>query len=274
MPTIHVNGVELYYEAEGEGPPLVFVHGGWSSLHNWDAVAPALTESFWVVRYDRRGHGQSSRPPDHGSRRDQENDLAALIVALDCGPAHVVGTSFGASIAIGLASRRPDVVASVIAHEPPLMSLVADDPKVQPVLSEVQVSIQSVLARLARGEHEEAARQFVEEVALGPGAWELLPEPLRQTMIDSGPAFAAEQRDPHWADIDARDVAAIELPVCLTQGDQSPPWFPGIIAGLAKAMDHADLMTYPGAGHAPHITHPSDYVAGVRHFLAPRALAA
>lgn len=274
MPTIHVNDVELHYEAQGEGPPLVLVHGGWSSLHNWDTVAPALAESFRVVRYDRRGHGQSSRPTDQGSRQDQENDLAAMIEALDRGPAHVVGTSFGASIAIGLASRRPKVVASVIAHEPPLMSLVADDPKVQAVLSEVQVSIQSVLGRLARGEREEAARQFVEEIALGPGAWEQLPEPLRQTMIDSGTAFAAEQRDPHWADVDPRDLAGIELPVSLTQGDQSPPWFAGIMTGLATAMDHADLLTFRGAGHAPHLTHPNAYVAAVRGFLAPRALAA
>jgi pimeloyl-ACP methyl ester carboxylesterase len=267
MPHARANSVDLYYETNGEGDPLVLVHGGWSDHENWQLVAPALAESFLVVTYDRRGHGRSDRP-GQASRMDQEHDLAALIEHLDRGPAHVVGTSFGGSISIGLAARRPELVRSVIAHEPPLISVVAGDPDVQPLLGEVQATIESVLARLARGHIEDAARQFVEEVALGPGAWEQLPEPIRETMIDSAPAFTAEQRDPAWASMDPTALARIESPVLLSQGDQSPPWFFGIVAKLGGLIEGAETRTYPGAGHAPHITHPRDYLEGVTDFLA------
>jgi pimeloyl-ACP methyl ester carboxylesterase len=267
MSHVYANTVELYYEASGQGEPLVLVHGGWSDHDNWQLVAPALAESFLVVAYDRRRHGQSERV-HHGTRRDQEDDLASLIEVLDRGPAHVVGTSFGGSIALGLAARRPDLLRSVIAHEPPLMSVVTGDRDVQPLLEQVQVAVQSVLARLAQGHVEEAARQFVEEVALGPGAWEQLPEPLRETMIDSAPAFAAEQQDPAWASVDPAALARIEVPVLMSKGTQSPPWFPGIVAKLAESIDGAELHTYQGAGHAPHITHPDGYLAAVTDFLA------
>jgi pimeloyl-ACP methyl ester carboxylesterase len=266
MPHISANDVELYYETTGEGDPLVLVHGGWSDHDNWQAVAAGLAERFLVVAYDRRGHGRSQRG-DQGSRRDQEDDLAAVIEALGCAPAHVVGTSFGASIAIGLAARRPELVRSVVAHEPPLISLVADDPEARPLLEEVQRSIQAVLKRLARGDAEGGARQFVEEVALGPGAWEQLPRPLRETMIDAAPAFVAEQQDPDWAGVDLLELARVDVPVLLTQGDQSPPWFFGIVAKLAELVEGATVRTYLGAGHAPHLTHPDDYLATVTDFL-------
>jgi pimeloyl-ACP methyl ester carboxylesterase len=267
MPYVSANDVELYCELSGAGDPLVLVHGGWSDHDNWLPVAGELAQSFRVVAYDRRGHGQSERG-DQGSRRDQEDDLAALIEALDCEPAHIVGTSFGASIAIGLATRRPELVRSLIAHEPPLMSVVAGDPEVQPLLADVQATIQAVLARLSRGDVAGGARQFVEEVALGPGAWEQLPEPLRATMLDCAPAFVAEQRDPGWASVDLTALARVDCPVLLTQGDQSPAWFREIVARLAPEIDGVEVATYQGGGHAPHLTHPSDYLAATTAFLA------
>jgi pimeloyl-ACP methyl ester carboxylesterase len=267
MAHMSANNVQLHYEMTGQGDPLVLVHGGWSDLHNWQSVAPGLARSFQVVAVDRRGHGQSERPRHQGTRRDQEDDLAGLIEGLGRGPAHVAGTSFGGSIAIGLAARRPELVRSVIAHEPPLMSLLAGDPDVQPLMEAVQGSVQAVLGRLARGDIEGGARQFVEEVALGPGAWEQLPEPLRETMIDSAPAFVAEQQDANWASLDLAELSRVDLPVLLTQGDQSPPWFAGIVAKLADVVDGAMVWTYRGAGHAPHLTHPDDYLAAVTEFL-------
>jgi pimeloyl-ACP methyl ester carboxylesterase len=267
MPLISTTNVELYYEATGQGDPLVLVHGGWSDHDNWRPVVSGLAESFVVVAYDRRGHGLSERG-HQGARTDQEDDLAGLIEALDRGPAHIAGTSFGGSIALGLAARRPELVRSVIAHEPPLMSVVAGDPAIEPLMADVQATVREVLAGVARGDVQAAARQFVEEVALGPGAWAQLPAPLRATMIDTAPAFLAEQQDANWASLDPAELSGIKLPVLLTQGDESPPWFPAIVAKLAEAIESAKVLTYSGAGHAPHLTHPDDYLAGVTDFLA------
>src|SRR5688572_25521444 len=137
MATANVNGVRLFCEVSGTGEiPLVLVHGSWGSHHNWDLVVPGLAESFRVLTYDRRGHSESERPSGQGSVREDVADLASLIEHLGLVPAWVGGNSFGASIALRLAGERPGILRGVIAHEPPLFSLLADDPSMAPMLKE------------------------------------------------------------------------------------------------------------------------------------------
>jgi pimeloyl-ACP methyl ester carboxylesterase len=260
MPTAHVNGIDLHYEEQGHGPPLVLVHGNWSDHNNWDGVVPSLAHSFRVVAYDRRGYGLSGRDPERASRQTQEDDLALLIEALDCAPAHVAGSSFGGSIALGLATRRPGIFASLTVHEPPLVSLVQGE---QARVTDAVAAVRSVVDLVKRGDNEAAARLFVEQVALGPGGWELMPEPLRRTAVRSAPAFADEHRDSSSGHIDVAALEALDVPVLLTQGDQSPAWFAEIVARLGEAIPTAELKILAGAGHAPHLTHPGDYVAAL-----------
>jgi pimeloyl-ACP methyl ester carboxylesterase len=268
MPVIvNLNGVDLFYESEGEGPPLVLVHGDWSDHTTWQTVVPALAESFRVVSYDRRGYSQSSRPAELGSTRDQEDDLAALIEALGLAPAHVVATSFGGVVALGLATRRPELMRSLVIHEPPLMALVADDPEIQPLLAPFAAHLGSVLERIGRGDHEGAARQFVEEIALGPGGWELLPEPNREIAVRNAPPFLGQLGDAAATALDRSALARLAVPTLLTEGSESPRWFPAIVAELARTAAGAERGRFQGAGHAPHLTHPDDYVTVVRSFL-------
>lgn len=111
MPLVEVNGVR----DTGHGPPIVLVHGSWDDRHVWALVEDDLAKSFRVVSYDRRGHTDSEESPEPGTRRDDEDDLAALIEALGLAPASLVGNSFGGSITLGLAARRPELVRSVCA---------------------------------------------------------------------------------------------------------------------------------------------------------------
>lgn len=266
MARTRVNGVEFYYEIVGEGVPLVLVHGSWGDHKSWQVVASGLTKSFRVVTYDRRGHSQSERPPGQGSRREDEDDLAALIEGFDLAPAHVAGTSFGASIVLGLAARRSQLFRSVVAHEPPLMAIVVDDPDVRPVMDEFQGKIDSVLEQLQAGDIPGGARRFVEEVALGPGMWEQLPEQTRETFMGNATTWLDEQRDPSWAELDLAGLSDFSGPALLTEGDRSPPWFPRIMEELARTIAHAQRKTFAGAGHNPHVTHPEDYVQAVSEF--------
>jgi len=80
--------------------------------------------------------------------------------------------------------------------------------------------------------------------------------------------FVGEMRDPDWAMIDLDGLAGLSRPVLLTQGDQSPPLFAAIIARLAQEMDRARVTTIPGAGHVPHQTHPTEWVAVVTEFVS------
>ncbi|MGH2969981.1 MAG: alpha/beta fold hydrolase, partial [Solirubrobacteraceae bacterium] len=171
MPEAEVNGINLYYELEGSGEPLALVHGSWGDATNWALVAPGLAEAFRVLIYDRRGHSRSERPNTKGSVDEDGADLAALLEALELAPAHVVTNSYGGNIALRLATRRPYLFRSLSCHEPPLWALLEDDAESQEMLQQGAHSLEEVGRCIAEGDHEGAARQFVEEVAFGPGAW-------------------------------------------------------------------------------------------------------
>jgi pimeloyl-ACP methyl ester carboxylesterase len=266
MPLTEVNGVRLLVEQSGEGDPLVLVHGSWENRLTWGQVEESLGRRFRVITYDRRGHSGSEDGPEPGTRRDDEEDLAALIESLGLGPVNVLANSFGGSISLGLLCRRPELFKSLSAHEPPLFSLAVDDPEV----ARVAEGAGFVLEQIASGDSEGAARSFVENVALGPGAWAILPEKDRETMIENAGTFADEMRDPEMGNMDLTALGDVRVPVLLTQGDQSPPFFARIIGRLDEAIDGAEVATVAGAGHVPQATHPDDYVALINRFLDGR----
>ncbi len=272
MATARANGVRLYYELQGTRDiPLVLVHGSWDSHHDWDLVVPPLAESFRVLTYDRRGHSQSERPAGQGSVREDVADLAALIEQLGLAPAWVAGNSFGASIALRLAAERPGLFRGLIAHEPPLFSLLAHDPALVPALGAVNRKIGAVVERIASGDHAGAAEQFMETVALGPGTWAQLPPEVRQTAIENAATFLDEANDPEQRAFDVEWIRGFSRPALLTLGDQSPPPFAPVVARLAEVVPHAEVVTLRGAGHIPHTTHPDAYVETIVAFTRKHA---
>jgi pimeloyl-ACP methyl ester carboxylesterase len=255
-----VNGVRLSYEISGSGEiPLVMVHGSWLSRRTWDPIVPHLAKSFRVLTYDRRGHSQSERPSGQGSVREDVADLAALIEHLGLAPAWVAGQSFGGSITLRLAGERPDLLRGITAHEPPLLSFVAGDPDLDPMLEGLGQTFAAVGERIASGDHAGAAEQFVEE-ALGQGMWAQFPPEDRQAMIDNAPTFLDEANDPDQMAFDLEGIRDFPHPVLLTQGDQSPPVFAAVITKLAEALPSAEVSTFAGVGHVPHMEDPDAYV--------------
>jgi pimeloyl-ACP methyl ester carboxylesterase len=255
------NDLDFHVELSGSGDPLVLVHGGWGSTARWALIVDGLAESFHVVNYDRRGHGHSQNSAVPPTRLDQEDDLAGLIEGLGIGPANLVGSSFGGSIVLSLAARRPDLVRTVSAHEPPLVDFAADDADVRRAVADFRASMEMVKA----GRNEDASREFVERVALGPGGWELTPPEVKAMMISHARAVAGEQADPNWG---AADLSEIACPVLLTRGDSSPAWFAPLTEAVSAAIPHAEVTTIAGAGHVPHVTHTAEYVELLTRFAS------
>ncbi len=268
MPTAMIDGVNLFYERTGaRGEPLVLVHGSWTDHHNWDAVVPALSQTFRVLSYDRRGHGRSGRAPGQGLARQDMADLAELITQLDLAPAHIVGHSFGGSVVLRLAAEQPELFRSLIVHEPLLLDLLADAPATSPLYKEIVRRIQEVAEDLERGDLAGAACRFVDTVAFGPGAWEHFPSPVQQSFIRNAPPFLDQVRDPDAFAIDLTRLARFPHPMLLTQGDHSPPFLPPIMAKLRAAMPRAEARTLTGAGHTPQVSHPTEYVELITDFI-------
>jgi len=255
-----VNGVRLYYELHGSGEPLALVHGSWLDATSWSFVVPGLAESFRVLVYDRRGHSRSERPDAPGNVDDDGDDLVALLESLGHTPAHVVTNSLGGNIALRLATRRPNVFRSLSCHEPPLWGLLEGDPESQEVLEQAG-TLESVGRRIAEGDHEGAARQFVEELAFGPGAWENeLPHETRSIFVRNAPTFLDELQDPEQFKIDEDALASVELPVRFTLGSESSPTFPRVVDRLMELIPRATRETIEGTAHVPQLTTPERYV--------------
>jgi pimeloyl-ACP methyl ester carboxylesterase len=267
MPIEQINGVRLYWERRGDaGPAVIFVHGSWGDHHNWDAVVPAFARSFQVFTYDRRGHSQSERPGEPGRIAEDAADLGALITARGLAPAHVVGNSGGAIVVLKLAASQPDLLASIVVHEPPLFGLIPD----HPMIPAARDRIGAVLAKLRAGDMEAGARQFVETIAFGPGTWGQLAPEMRETFVFNAPTFLDELDEPDDTalSVDVGQLARLTQPVLVTQGDQSAPFFGAILETLIPAMPRARRHTFHGAGHVPHLTAPDEYVRVVGEFLA------
>ena len=101
----------LYYEASGEGSPVVLLHGAGLDLHMWDKQANTFAKHFRMLRYDLRGHGQSS--PATGTFSDVD-DLERLLDHLGYKKVSLVGLSKGSGIALNFTLEHPERVDKLV----------------------------------------------------------------------------------------------------------------------------------------------------------------
>ncbi|GAB3711070.1 alpha/beta fold hydrolase [Nocardiopsis nanhaiensis] len=165
--SLRVPGARIHHEVRGSGPLLLLVPGGPQDAGVLADLGRRLADRYTTVAYDPRGNSRSvldtapenpahenpaaedQAPENQGDQRldVHADDAARFIRALGGGPAHVFGTSGGAQIALALAARSPELVRTVVAHEPSCVMLL-DDPS-------------EALAR-DRGVHETCLREGVE----------------------------------------------------------------------------------------------------------------
>ena len=117
-----VNGVELHYIEQGQGPPIVLVHGGLADYREWGPQMERFAQSHRVIAYSRRyNYPNQNREirADHSALVDAE-DLAAFLRALDLDQSDIVGYSYGAFGALVLALEHPELVHVLALAEPPV----------------------------------------------------------------------------------------------------------------------------------------------------------
>ena len=188
MPSVIVNGTELYYEIRGTGPPVLLIMGSTGDGGHFDAFADVLADEFMVVSYDRRGNGRSPAPPgwQTTSPQEQADDAAGLLTALGTGPVAVFGTSSGGNFALCLLVRHPGQVRGAVLHEPGLYALVDDFDAVR---APVRALVQEAMA--AAGPSV-AVERFWRYVA-GEDGWDRLEPALRQRLrAAAGTLFEVE----------------------------------------------------------------------------------
>jgi pimeloyl-ACP methyl ester carboxylesterase len=109
-----VNGIDLYYEVQGSGDPLLLIAGFACDHTIWSLVLPDLAARYRVIVFDNRGIGQSSGSETVASIRQMAEDAAGLLCEIGIRPVHVAGHSMGGLIAQELAQAHPDLVQSLL----------------------------------------------------------------------------------------------------------------------------------------------------------------
>lgn len=106
---VEANGLKIHYVEEGEGPPLLLIHGGGLTAKSWQGMAKEASRYFRVIMPDSRGHGLTNNPDRSFSYDLMAEDMAAFIKALKLEKPLVMGYSDGGMIVLKLTSRYPDL---------------------------------------------------------------------------------------------------------------------------------------------------------------------
>src|SRR5436309_11115363 len=116
MPKINRDGIEIYYEIFGSGPPLLLTHGFSSTSAMWQGQIAALSKHHTLILWDMRGHGQSDYPDDPAAYSEAltVGDMAALLDKTDAETAIVGGLSLGGYMSLAFCRAHPERVRALL----------------------------------------------------------------------------------------------------------------------------------------------------------------
>lgn len=248
------DGVSLYYEVEGEGPPLVLHAGNMQRLQDWRradvAVAQALRDEFRLILMDPRGFGRSDKPHDAAAYAltTRVRDVTAVLDAEGIDRAHFWGYSLGALVGFGLGVYAPERVRALILGA------------VSPYATD-RPDFRGIAAELRRG----TMADFVAATEARVGS--PLPPEARAGWLANDPLALAASTDATAADPDlGARLAEITAPALVYAGDQDT-----LFAGArraAEAIAGATFVALPGLNHALAFRRREAILPQVRDFLA------
>jgi|WetSurMetagenome_2_1015567.scaffolds.fasta_scaffold18655_3 3-oxoadipate enol-lactonase len=114
MPVTEVNGINIYYEVQGQGDPLVLIAGFGSTIKGWMNQVPVFKQHYQVIMFDNRGIGKSDKPKGPYRAKMMADDTIGLMDHLGIKKAHILGCSMGGGIAQELVLKYPDRVNKLI----------------------------------------------------------------------------------------------------------------------------------------------------------------
>ena len=254
--SVRSDGCDLYYEDVGHGVPILLVPPSGATASTWGAVIEELARVGRVITYDRRGYARSGGRPVHSVARHTA-DAAAILESLRATPAVVVGTSAGATIAVDLAVRRPDLVQAVIAHEAAWRAN-----RHLPNWSQV-VAVSTIGWSSLRGRYADAAETLLRAAYRhrdGSSSWDAFPDQWRRVARDNARAALQDFRNSIGDYPSAAELATITVPVVCSHGTLSPDNIAGLTRSLAAVIPTARVRRVEGAGHAAAFDAPGAFV--------------
>jgi 3-oxoadipate enol-lactonase len=255
---VTVNNIRLNCQVEGRprGPALVFINSLGCDLRIWERVAPAFTDRYQVLRYDKRGHGRSDAPHGPYTIRDHANDLTGLLAALEIESAALVGISVGGLIAMDFALQHPDSTRALVLSDtaPKIGTAEGWEERIRLVREKGMPAIaETVASRWFTAAFKEGRRSEYRGYL----------EMLSQASAEGYAATCAALRD---ADLRAA-LPAIAAPTLALVGAADQTVSPEQTRTWAASLPNARVQVIEKAAHLPCIEQPGAVSEAVRGFL-------
>lgn len=256
---------DRFYREAGTGEPIVLLHCSSGSSGAWASVVSHL-EDYRVLAPDLLGYGRSAPWPRHAPLGpDAELGVVEALLEVAGRPVHLVGHSYGGTVALNAARRYPRWVASLTLIEPVAFHLLrrADEPD---GWREVAALAERHLALVGEGRDAAAAEAFV-TYWTGPKGWQAMSDAARDGTARSAPKVAAEWRRMFAAEDDRDAIAGIEAPTLLVCGGRTRTPARRVVEVLRRALPHSLHHEIAGAGHMSPLTHPVEIAEAIRRHV-------
>lgn len=263
---VSADGTEIAGRVQGQGPPLVLVHG---PVHDgdiaWEALLPHLTDRFTCYLPNLRGRGSSGDNPDHSPPRFQE-DVTAFVDSIG-EPVCLMGWSDGGSLALGAAAHS-GAVAAVATYEPAVWTLMREDDLARFGAAIEQQGEATAAGRLVDAAHifhrfvctdNEFAALDADYLDRQARLFPLLMQEVQQGASYEGP----EPTDPEV-------LGQIDAPVLvlLAQQTRLDTWFTDSAQHVAQHVADAHVRELPDVGHFAPLVAPEPVAKELISFLA------
>jgi pimeloyl-ACP methyl ester carboxylesterase len=267
--TLHVKGAELAYVEQGRGDPVILIHGALHDYRTWSAQWPELSKRFRVIAYSQR-YDHPNPPIADGSQFSVDifaADLAAFIETLRLAPAHLVGHSRGANIALRVARDHPALVRSVVLGEGSSPAILALSPEFNSLPGDA--SVQQGREAFRRGDIEGAARIVAENVTGTKGVYDQMPPAQRRMLLDNIPReWGVQSAAPSSArQFTCDEARQIKVPTLLIMGERTIKRNRLMTEEMRKCMPRSEHAVLPAATHALQLENPSGFNTIVLRFL-------
>ena len=255
---IQANGIDIHYEIEGAGPWLTLSHSLACNLHMWDPQMPLLTKNFRVLRFDTRGHGQSSAPPGEYTLEQMADDVKGLLDTLKIEKTHWAGLSMGGMIGQTFALEYPGVFQSMVLAD---------------TTSRRHADAEKLWGERIRVAQEKGMGALVEGTL---ARW--FTEPYRKAQTETVARIGNDIRATPVAgyvgcchaisriDLTTR-LKEIDCPTLIIVGDQDAGTPPEMAREIHANLKGSELKVIPSASHLSNVEQPAAFNDALTAFL-------
>lgn len=250
----------------GTGEPALLLHCSLAHSGAWGGVMAGLVDRLSMVAIDLPGHGATEFDPSMDIQ-DQACEIVIAVLERMNAPAHLIGHSFGATVAMRCAITRPDLVTSLSIYEPVYFSMLAKaDPEAY--VREMKDS-EAFGVHLLSGNWREAAKVFLDRWG-GSVGFNDMPEAQQNYMVKTIPMILQNNHsviEDRVGPVSLENVSEISMPCLLMEGAKSPETICALNNLLENKLPNVTRKVFQTAGHMGPVNHAPDVVKTIREFL-------